>query len=46
MVSPLGRPIALVKLPGHRLLIAEYTRGTTLGAGLSTPGRLLILEPK
>jgi glucose/arabinose dehydrogenase/cytochrome c553 len=45
LVSPLGRPIALVKLPGHRLLIAEYTRGTTLGAGLSTPGRLLILEP-
>jgi hypothetical protein len=46
LISPLGRPIALVKLPGHRLLIAEYTRGTTLGAGLSTPGRLLILEPK
>jgi glucose/arabinose dehydrogenase/cytochrome c553 len=45
LASPLGRPIALVKLPGHRLLIAEYTRGTTLGAGLSTPGRLLILEP-
>jgi glucose/arabinose dehydrogenase len=46
LISPLGRPIALVKLSGHRLLIAEYTRGTTLGAGLSTPGRLLILEPK
>ena len=46
VLTPLGRPIALVKLPGHRLLIAEYTRGTTLGAGLSTPGRLLILEPK
>lgn len=45
VISPLGRPIAMVKLPGHRLLIAEYTRGTTLGAGLSTPGRLLILEP-
>lgn len=46
LIAPLGRPIALLKLPGHRLLIAEYTRGTTLGAGLSTPGRLLILEPK
>jgi len=46
VLQPLGRPISLVKLPGHRLLIAEYTRGTTLGAGLSTPGRLLILEPK
>ncbi len=46
LLTPLGRPIALLKLPGHRLLIAEYTRGTTLGAGLSTPGRLLILEPK
>ncbi|MBM3868790.1 MAG: c-type cytochrome [Verrucomicrobia bacterium] len=46
VLRPLGRPISLVKLPGHRLLIAEYTRGTTLGAGLSTPGRLLILEPK
>ena len=46
VLTPLGRPIALVKLPGHRLLIAEYTRGTTLGAGLSTPGRLLILEPR
>ena len=45
VISPLGRPIALLKLSGHRLLIAEYTRGTTLGAGLSTPGRLLILEP-
>lgn len=46
VLNPLGRPIALLKLPGHRLLIAEYTRGTTLGAGLSTPGRLLILEPR
>jgi len=46
LIAPLGRPIAMLKLPGHRLLIAEYTRGTTLGAGLSTPGRLLILDPK
>ena len=46
LIAPLGRPIALLRLPGHRLLIVEYTRGTTLGAGLSTPGRLLILEPK
>lgn len=46
-VGPLGRPIDLLALPqGHRVLIAEYCRGANLAAGLGTPGRLLILEPK
>ena len=46
LLAPLGRPISILKLPGHRLLIAEYCRGTSLAAGLGTPGRLLLLEPK
>lgn len=45
LLHPLGRPIDLLKLPAHRLLIAEYCRGTNHAAGLGTPGRLLLLEP-
>jgi len=45
VLSPLGRPIDILKLPGHRLVIAEYSRATTLAAGVGTPGRLLVLEP-
>lgn len=45
VATPLARPISMITLPGHRLLIAEYCRGNSLGAGTSTPGRLLILEP-
>ncbi len=45
-LSPLGRPIDLLKLPGHRIIIAEYCRGATLAAGMGTPGRLLILSPR
>lgn len=45
ILHPLGRPIDLLKLPGHHLLIAEYCRGTNPTAGLGTPGRLLLLEP-
>ena len=43
--APLARPISMIILPGHRLLIAEYCRGNSLAAGTSTPGRLIILEP-
>ncbi|RYD36149.1 MAG: c-type cytochrome [Verrucomicrobiaceae bacterium] len=46
ILSPLGRPVDILKLPGHRLLIAEYNRATTLAAGMGTPGRLLLLEPE
>lgn len=46
IAAPLARPISMIKLPGHRLLIAEYCRGNSLAAGTSTPGRLIILEPK
>ncbi len=45
VLAPLGRPIDLLKLPGHRLVVAEYCRGANLAAGLGTPGRLLLLEP-
>jgi len=45
-LAPIGRPIDLIKLPGHQVLIAEHTRATTQAAGLGTPGRLLILSPK
>jgi glucose/arabinose dehydrogenase len=45
LLHPLGRPIDLLPLSGHRLVIAEYCRGTTYAAGLGTPGRLLLLEP-
>ncbi|HYE21418.1 MAG TPA: hypothetical protein VEA69_23425, partial [Tepidisphaeraceae bacterium] len=44
-LAPMSRPIDLVKLPGKRLVIAEFTTGTTLAAGLGTPGRLVVLEP-
>lgn len=44
-LSPMSRPIDLVKLPGHKLVVAEFTTGTTLAAGLGTPGRLVVLEP-
>ena len=44
--APLGRPVDLLKMPRHQLVIAEYCRGTTLAAGLGTPGRLLVLSPK
>lgn len=46
VATPLARPISMVALPGHRVLIAEYCRGNSLAAGTSTPGRLIILEPK
>ena len=45
LAAPLARPISMITLPGHRILIAEYCRGNSLAAGTSTPGRLLILEP-
>lgn len=45
LLAPLARPIDLLKLPGHRLVIAEFCRGTTLAAGMGSPGRLLILAP-
>ncbi|MEY4403795.1 MAG: hypothetical protein RIR91_1830, partial [Verrucomicrobiota bacterium] len=46
LAAPLARPISMLALPGHRLLIAEYCRGNSLAAGTSTPGRLILLEPK
>ena len=46
VLAPLGRPVDLLKMSGHRLIIAEYGRGTTLAAGIGTPGRLLVLAPK
>jgi len=46
LAAPLARPISMIALPGHRLLIAEYCRGNSLAAGTSTPGRLILLEPK
>jgi glucose/arabinose dehydrogenase len=46
LLAPLGRPIDLLKLPGHRVVVAEYCRGNTLAAGLGSPGRLLLLAPK
>jgi hypothetical protein len=46
VLGPLARPIDVLKLPEHQLAIAEYCRGTTLAAGIGTPGRLLILRPK
>lgn len=46
LAAPLARPISVIALPGHRLLIAEYCRGNSLAAGTSTPGRLLLLAPK
>ncbi|MEY5011423.1 MAG: hypothetical protein RLZZ253_2562 [Verrucomicrobiota bacterium] len=45
VATPLARPISMIPLSGHRLLIAEYCRGNSLGAGTSTPGRLILLEP-
>jgi len=45
VATPLARPISMVTLPGHRVLIAEYCRGNSLAAGTSTPGRLVVLEP-
>lgn len=46
LLAPLGRPIDVLKLPAHRLLIAEYCRGNSLAAGLGSPGRVLVLAPK
>ena len=46
LISPLGRPVDLITFPGHRIIIAEYSRATNLAAGVGTPGRLLLLEPK
>jgi len=45
VIHPLGRPVDIIKLPGHRLVIAEYTRATSSAAGMGTPGRLLMLQP-
>lgn len=45
LISPMGRPVDLIKLSGHRLVIAEYTRATSAAAGMGTPGRLLLLQP-
>jgi len=46
VLAPLARPIDLLKLPDHELAIVEYCRGTTLAAGIGTPGRLLLLRQK
>lgn len=46
LLHPLARPIDILKLPGHRLVIAEFSRATNLAAGVGTPGRLLLLQPK
>ena len=46
LISPLGRPVDLITLPGRRIVIAEYSRATNLAAGVGTPGRLLLLEPQ
>jgi glucose/arabinose dehydrogenase len=46
ILHPLARPIDLLKLPGHRLLIAEHSRATNFAAGTGTPGRLLLLESR
>ena len=46
VLAPLARPIDILKLPEHQLAIAEYCRGTTLAAGIGTPGRILLLSPK
>jgi len=46
LLTRLGRPIDVLKLDQHRLLIAEYCRGTSLASGIGTPGRLLLLKPK
>jgi len=45
LLAPLGRPIDVLKLSGHRLLIAEYCRGNSLAAALGSPGRVLVLTP-
>lgn len=45
LLGPLGRPIDLIALPGHRLVIAEFCRGTSHAAGVGSPGRLLVLRP-
>lgn len=45
ILAPLGRPVDILKLSGHRLVIAEYSRATNLAAGTGTPGRLLLLQP-
>jgi hypothetical protein len=46
LMENLGRPIDVLVMPGQKqtLLVAEYTKGTTLKAGLSAPGRLLFLR--
>jgi glucose/arabinose dehydrogenase/cytochrome c5 len=46
VLQPWSRPIDLLKISGHRLIIAEYCRGANLAAGIGTPGRLLVLQPK
>ena len=46
VLGSLGRPVDILKLPGNRLVIAEYSRATNFAAGMGTPGRLLILEPE
>jgi glucose/arabinose dehydrogenase/cytochrome c5 len=46
VLAPWSRPIDLMKIPGHRIIIAEHCRGASLAAGLSTPGRLLVMQPK
>ncbi|MEO7597683.1 MAG: PQQ-dependent sugar dehydrogenase [Opitutus sp.] len=45
LVRPLGRPIDLLKLSEHRLVIAEYCGGTNPSQSFQTPGRLLVLTP-
>ena len=45
LLGPLGRPIDLLALPDHRLVLAEFCRGTSHAAGIGSPGRLLILRP-
>ncbi|RBP47826.1 glucose/arabinose dehydrogenase [Roseimicrobium gellanilyticum] len=46
VLAPWSRPIDLLAMAGHRVVIAEYCRGANLAAGLGTPGRLLVLQPK
>jgi glucose/arabinose dehydrogenase len=44
LLSPLARPIDILEWSPGRLLIAEYSRGTTFASGLGPPGRILELS--
>lgn len=45
ILSPLGRPLDILTLPNHRMVLLEYSRATTMNDAVGTPGRLLLLEP-